>query len=483
MKQRQYKYNRVVQLISEQLLPQLLPGDLLPSVEALCEMAQVSTITVNKALKLLCDTGKIKRVKNKGSVVLAPTVVEVSDPSVMEKRNALLKRTDSRPLRLLGLHPYMWNFMGSMEQILESFRRFQPEFEYCTEYPHPHGEEWIEQLKHQDYDLVFVNAELLREISTTPELVARILPLDELSGLQFSLDAFHSAAAIQCRNRQNWLAVPLTAAPALQIINPRYPGLESPDVELPRQWNDFWSALREIRHDGRPGFYLNISLSYLDSIFRMHNLQLFSADGRRCEIDRPEIVALMEELCHLIESENLILPSNAGIAGDIHKKHELIFDTVGVRWSSALDFSSTAPNKWRIAPLPVARRPAAHLFIEGVMVGKDAQREKVVAFLNYLQSTAAQSRLAGCAGISCRCDFMPLQLLGLEANYQGIGSTFAESLAYASPCAPVARSMVVETITDYLSAVCNGLISPSEACRIAGKKANEILAKSSFFAP
>lgn len=464
-----YKYNQVVRFITEELLPSLRAGDLLPPPHELCSMTGVSPITVTRALKILGDAGRIRRIKNKGAVVLPPPEAAGPPPP---------SPPDEKVLRVIGLHPFTWNLMKIMEDVFESYRRYHPEIKFQIEYPPL--PQWFECLRKNDYDLIFVNTFFLREIVTTPSLVARVLPVSDLKGLHFELDDFHPALARACRSRDLWHTVPLAAGPSLQIINPRYPGLEASTPGLPRKWRDYWQYLRSVRQPGRPIFYLNMSLSYLEPMLRMHKLSLFSEDGRRCELDRPETVELLAELYSMCGNEKLILPSTSGLDDDVPTSRESIFRALGLKWASTVDFSAANRDIWRIAPLPEARQKAAHLFIEGVMAGAGASPRAVAEFLNFLQGAGVQTRLTGCSGMVCRKDLLALQLAQLEPYYQGITSTFDEALDYAAPCLPYARQEACQTVTKYLVAICNGLISPEEGCKAAAAEANAVLKEMTF---
>lgn len=471
MEKKRYKYDSAVRFIMEELLPGLRPGDLLPSPDELCRLTGVSMITVTRALRILGESGHVRRIKNKGTVVLPPPEKEKAEPETPDFAGG------GRILRVAGIHPYSWNLMKIIKHVFEDFTAYRPEIRFQVEYPPVL--QLADALAENDYDLIFVNTALLREIATTPLLREKILPLDDLKGLYFRPDDFHPAPLRECRDGRGWHTVPLTAGPSLQLLNPRYPGLENGTPALPRHWNDYWKYLHSLQQEKRPVFYLNMSLTYLEPMLRMHNLPLFSEDGRRCELDRPETVALFRELCHRCGREKLILPSTSGQEGDTLAARGNIFQALGLKWTSMVDFAA-GQEKWRVAALPEAEQRAAHLFIEGVMVGRDAPRQAVAEFLNFLQSAGVQAQLAGCSGPVCRLDLLPWQLARLEPFYQGLGTAFAEGMECARPFAMHSRARVVSIVTEYLAAICNNLIAPETGCKAAAEKANAMLKESDF---
>lgn len=452
-----YKYERVLAYLDNILLPALEPGMLLPDTEQLCRELDCSLITLNHALAILSRRGRIKRIRNKGTVVLAPALREKPLP----------KR---RLVRVLGIAPGMWNFMRAMETALTRYRDCHEELEFRFEYPQV--DEWFDRIRDHDYDLIFGNTDAIRLIMNSPELRGRVMILEQLRKLEFSREDFPDNLIGFCSELNHWRAVPLTAAPVFQLTNPRHPEIDP--ARLPDSLPEFLDYLRRRQRGGRPMLAIRMALSYIETFFRARKLSLFSLDGTRCLIDTPEAQHLLEQLSGFITRDKLLFPITTQIESRFFAHNNvlenILDENLAIRWASGLDFYPGNEIKYHITPPPGAlHTPGTHLFLEGVMAGINSDPDLVTPILNYLQSIAVQNLLVGCAGVPARQDMRTLLLARLEPAYPGITRTVHATLPHATPVrcgSPTASTVLLE----YIQAILGGLLSVPEGCRQAMRR-------------
>lgn len=467
MKPTVYKYNIVARNIIQNILPGLMPGDLLPASNELCRMYDTSEITINKALKILVERGLIKRIQSKGSVLLR------QPEGLWEVEN-----TETTTLSVMGINPNAWHFMEAFEKMMDRFCELNPYVSYEVTYVD--SAEYSNHLKNNNYDLVLVNTWGMREILTTPELEEKFIPLEKIPGLLLDENVYLENVIKWCRSPRGIICMPVTFSPVFMAVNMDYPGIKELAPEEFSSLDKLLDALRRLRQNELPSFYIPFSLNYWPSFLRMRGAKLFSEDGKRCLLDSPEATKAVSELCDLFLKEKLLVPPlHSRIDSDYYGYRVFKSGNLAAVWESGLALNEDYNFQCSYYALPEAAQQVSHLLVEGIMCSNTENTAIIKDVLNYMQTVGALEMFQKCAGITTQKYFAEIYLRSLETSSRN-SRVMLDSLEFAQPIIPVPRQKVCRMIEDNLLLALCGVMTPQQVCTESTERANQMLAKENF---
>lgn len=463
------KYLHLCEQIVSDLFPKLSEGDKLPTTRQLCDRYEVSEITVNKALGLMAEQGLVTRTPGRGTIV-------THHPRRPAQFN-FAKRVAT--LTVLGIRD--WRFTDAIETLLGRYRATNPHL--TIEVTRASEAEYDALVHEGPYDLTLVNTWLMRQFITDAPLRRRFLPIGELRGLWFDEQVCFENVVRWCKaDDEQLMCLPLTTSPVLGLVNPAYPGATAEAFAEAREPAALMDLLRRLRPDESPvrhyPLLLFMGINRWPILLKMLGGELFSADGSRCLIDRPETIAAMRTLVDLIHRDrvcaplSMLGPSSVRAAGAAR-----LFGTGKFAYTMVThaETSCTYPGEVEYILLPQANQPFSHLHIEGVMIGRETEHAgEIRDFLNYLMVADNQLFLSEHSdGFSCQ-KRAAAAYAALAARRRRGFDRFLEQLPYAQPLIAAPCEQARQILSDRLWPMWLGVEEPAAACADAAEQINHI---------
>ena len=462
-----FKYERVAERISRDILSRLAVGERLPGTPELCERYEASEITLRRALQLLVQQDLVKRLPKTGTVL-------VRRPDAAAGRPRARRRT----ITVLAIRN--WRFSAAIRCLAERFVAAHPEVGF--DFAWRQRRDLASDLAEGDYDLVLANEWAARETVTTPTLRERFLPVRELPGLRFNEDDHFEQVVRWCRDDDGRLTcLPVSFSPVVDLINSAYPGAPQDALMEPCGIEAFADSLRRLRLPARAAnsypFLLHLGENRWPILVRMFGGELFSEDGSRCLLDRPEAVEAMEFLADLSHVRRTCCVPVAGDerigeAGALFGSGHFL-----CTWGTHALTHSRYPFPTRFGPLPYGRRHVTHLRMDTILVSRNASPRRLVAdFLNSLQTPESQWLLSERSdAITCNKAVCERFVKRMEGKYRGY-DWLVKSLDFAEPNVRAPRRHAVLRLERGLYPLWLGIEPADRVCRAVAASVNRALA-------
>ena len=451
-----FKYQEIISRLETEIFPKLTPGSLLPGEKELCSRYDVSDITVKKALSLLAQDRRVKRVPGKGTIFYPERQMQMSLVSVRPPRKVF------KVLTLSG-----WDSADLLEKMCREFTARNPEIEF--EFYRASSMYFVESSP-VDYDLIHANTWMIREYLTSPEYQDVLYPLNELPGLYLDESIYFDECLKWCRQDQKLYCLPLGISPVIAMFNMDYPILKR--IPLPEcdTFEEFRNLLYRLRYQ-RPGegnyypFLLETSENRWPCFVKMQGGRLFDAVSNHCLFDYEPTMAALQTVQQLIQDK--VVP---GMQLGLDLALNDLFSTgnIGCLWGTFKHLRGNILNGRRVQyrKLPQSETRCSHLLIEGLLVNRQVRNPEMLGqLLNYFQTSAAQLECCREADtFSAQKELAQLYLENLAVREPSAINLF-EQIKYAEPVVPMPRNIGLKTMNGMLSKLWMGLDSVENVCQ------------------
>ena len=422
---KKFKYQEIVSNIENDIFPELLSGELLPSERELCKRYKVSSITIKKALSLLADGNMIKRIPGKGTVYNANQTLRVSNSFTGPKKTVT---------RVLTLNN--WASADLIERLCNDFAKLNPEIKFEF---HRVGHLYFDECVPDNYDLIFGNTWLIREYMTNPEYQDYFLPVEDLSGLLIDKDILFPEAVKWCSKNGRMFCLPLCISPVFAMFNMNYPKFSQVPFRDYETFEDFCSLMYDLKMDtgwkeNYFPLFMPLQKNRWSCFVKMQRGEFFDPDTNLCVLDSPETVNAIKMIQKWFDDR--IIPPLAfnwkELGSDLFYENRIAC-MLGSYKHLRKNINFEHNLKYHMLPASKTNC-SSHLLLEGMLVTRTCSNVDIVAkLLNFLQNSENQIKICREAdGFSAQKELAKLFLQNLAINEPSI-MNILEQVKYAKP--------------------------------------------------
>lgn len=461
----QFKYQNLITNLEKDIFPNMASGELLPLDKDICEKYQVSRITVKKAMNILAEEGRVRRIPGKGTVL----------SSKHKRTHSFESNNELGSIKILTLNN--WNTADLLERQCNDFKQLHSNvnFEF-----HRVSDIYYEECKLENYDIVLCNSWMLREYLTSPIYQKDILPLSEIPGLFIDKNMFFQNVIKWNSIDDELYCLPLGVSPVFVMYNLNYPGFCNCnlDVDNCNDLESFCNLLYELKKtktDDENFFPFLLSLEYnrLPCFIKMQEGSMFDATTLDCNLDSSVNIGIYKFINKLL-SDKIMYPSIFDIKG---LGSDLLYaDRVACMFGTYKYLRDSLNSKYKIkyGMLPNSDKSScSHLLLESLLVTKNCTNLKVVSdLLNYLQTSKSQLEICRYSdGFSAQKDLAELYLQSLALKEPSVMNIFKQ-MEYSEPVAASVRIKKWRKLFEMLPKLWMGIYSIENVCHEITKEVN-----------
>lgn len=462
---KEFKYITIANAICADICKNLQIGDHLPTTQEICELYDVSEITIKKALTFLAEQGIVKRAPRRGTILCK----KVDTKSLLVKKNVTI-------LNVLSIQN--WKFAQAVQRIADNYSNENPDVK--LNFIEKHESNYRTAIENGGFDLVLANTLTMREFITDEGLKDKFQPIDKLKKFTVNPENYFNNILKWCRNDEGLMALPLTFSTIMTFVNKEYSGLKADEMVHDMTFDEF----RDFLTSHQPGidaefpypFYIFYSWNRWPIVSKSFGGSLFSEDGTRCLLDSEEVIEAFSYLREIIFKRKLCFPfAMVQDARSINGAYDLFrFQSFLCTWGSFAMTQKQYAENVMITHLPYAKKRTTNLQLGCLMLGKSSGEQSIISdFLNYMQSEKNQRLLCeDTEGLCCNKDIGTAFINERAGKIDGIGR-FIESLEYAEPLHKNTRFEDISFIQESLYPMWVGMQPIKEACVATAAAINE----------